>query len=810
MRNLLIYLLITTMLFACGGKKQQKQSENEEQGEVSLVIDSGSYTLAANLDILNEKKLPQLINFDQNIDQMSYQELKIWLYYVYAIHGLHIMEADINGFFTANTDWYQRLVWDLWEKDEMPEEYSDITLSEEEQLFVDKIKKRMNELQKENFSPQGIHLLGNVNNIANLFQYKNTDEQFYKKLAENNFIISRGKNIQLFHLYEENDYKQLPNFITTDLYLQAFHMYFSYTLKSIEQEKLIPILTDLCLKMYNKSKALIHSNDNEIKKLAEFNTTFYAIPYFLLTQKELALSERQKKFFDVEISKINQEEDDLSEFLNWTEVFFSYSLFKPRGHYTRNSEMQQYFKAMMWLQTAPFCLDEREKLNQSVFSGYLLTDKELYKSYQSIYEPIAFLVGLPDNLSFMDITDFIHGKQQINSIEEAFTTENINKIEENLKILAKTRNKIKPEIEISCVDKINFMPQRYLIDSDIIQKMVDVGSNSERAYPRALDLFSTFGVKSAEDILTKTYRDQEKWELFTTRLNENKTKFQHFNDWNKSVYNKWIKSLIELQKTDKQYPEFMQTAAWSLKNLNTALASWAELKHDAILYGEQPMAAECGGGGPPTPIVKGYVEPNLKFWNELAELLILTKNVLAKNGLLTEDLKAKNEQLADYVKFLIQVSKKELANEVLDDNEYFTIEYMGSSIEYFTLSVIEPGLYMDEWSQVKGPDKSIAVVADIYTRNVPECNKNGILHVATGNVNSIYVVVPIGKELYLTKGATFSYYEFVEPLGTRLTDEEWQKRLDEGKIPKEEEWMKDIIIGTEPEVEERVFYSSGC
>ncbi|MCS2582582.1 DUF3160 domain-containing protein [Bacteroides sp. BFG-551] len=42
-------------------------------------------------------------------------------------------------------------------------------------------------------------------------------------------------------------------------------------------------------------------------------------------------------------------------------------------------------------------------------------------------------------------------------------------------------------------------------------------------------------------------------------------------------------------------------------------ASWAELKHDAILYGEQPMAAECGGAGPPDPIVVGYVEPNLPF-----------------------------------------------------------------------------------------------------------------------------------------------------------------------------------------------------
>lgn len=39
----------------------------------------------------------------------------------------------------------------------------------------------------------------------------------------------------------------------------------------------------------------------------------------------------------------------------------------------------------------------------------------------------------------------------------------------------------------------------------------------------------------------------------------------------------------------------MQTPEWGYKNLNTALASWAELKHDAILYGEQPMAAECGG-----------------------------------------------------------------------------------------------------------------------------------------------------------------------------------------------------------------------
>ena len=56
---------------------------------------------------------------------------------------------------------------------------------------------------------------------------------------------------------------------------------------------------------------------------------------------------------------------------------------------------------------------------------------------------------------------------------------------------------------------------------------------------------------------------------------------------------------------------------------------------------------------------------------------------------------------------------------------------------------------------MQGPDKSIAVVADIYTRNVRGCDKNGVLHVATGNANNIYVVVEIEGNLYLTRGATF-------------------------------------------------------
>lgn len=67
----------------------------------------------------------------------------------------------------------------------------------------------------------------------------------------------------------------------------------------------------------------------------------------------------------------------------------------------------------------------------------------------------------------------------------------------------------------------------------------------------------------------------------------------------------------------------------------------AELKHDAILYGEQPMAAECGGAGPPDPIVVGYVEPNLPFWKKMSGILQATQLVLQQSNCLTDDLKGK-------------------------------------------------------------------------------------------------------------------------------------------------------------------------
>ena len=788
-----------------------KKTENVSDSKASLSVENMDKTASKYDSLRNAWK--QKFDFKQNIASLSVQDLRLLRNFPYAVNGLYFMEADLHAYFKAAIPWYEKCMWDMFEADELHLEYNDVKLSAVEKAFVEKVDKRIEELQKEMYITKNDYRIGNASNIVNLFQFKEIKPDFMEKIAQNNFVITGGGYQQLFHVYEENAYQQMPSFITTDLFLQAFHIYFSYVLKSLEKEKFIPAVEELCKKLYEASMA--KTQDATLALMAEYNAVFYAIPYTLLTGKTLSVPAKYESAYKTEVDNATKAIDTPSGFLS-TDYDFPYSLFKPRGHYSRKPEMQAYFRAMMWLQVAYLCRENDHQLKQCIFTASLLNTTKSSKNvplmdvYASVFEPVAFLVGLPDNLSVMDIAQFLKN-EKINELQQALSAENVGRINQKLVALTETRNLIKPKIELTCPDKINFMPQRYLIDNEVLLNMFDTIPNSERCFPKGLDVFCAFGSSSASDLLNNFYKDNNRWAKYPEEMARMQKKFDNYDGWNASVYNKWIESLLSLQKTDKNYPVFMQTKAWDYKNLNTSLASWAELKHDAILYGEQPMSAECGGGGPPEPIVVGYVEPNLLFWNKLSELITLTSKMLSAHDLLNADLKEKTNSLLTYVSFLTEVTELELAKKTLSEAQYSTIEHLGSSIEWFTLSVLDPDLRLDNWNLVEGADRSVAVVADVFTRNIPDCNKNGVLHVATGSANNLYVVVEINGCLRLTRGATFSYYEFVRPLGDRLTDEEWQKiEQDKAKRPPLLEWMQEIISDSEPKSDSRNFYSSGC
>jgi hypothetical protein len=797
--------LLLSFLFSCSSEKDSESTDSKTEEKTELTETTDSNFVIPELKSL----MPHMADFNKGkvdiskikIEDLSLVECRIYRNHFLATKGYVFMKAELRAFFSA-TDYYDKLIWDMYEYDKEP----NLSFSKEEQEFIDKLKTRENQLRKQNF----IDNKANIGNIVNLYQFTDIKPKFLEAIAKNGFVITAGNEEQLFHVYENNDYRQVPNFITTDIYLQLYHMYFSYVLKSIEKESFIPALNTICLNQYEYFLGERDDYTGEMKAKMAKNAAFYKIAYDLVCSPDQVMDtdEEIESIVNTEVKLILEASSGESPFMNGSSV--DYSLYKPRGHYTRKEEMQRYFRAMMWLQNAFYC--GATKMNQvddiMLHAIALKMNPAALAEFKKMDEPLTYIFGQQDNLSMLDVLNEMEnsGINTLQGVIDADKKAWSKKIE---KMYSK-KNKIKSGNE-DCF-KVNFIPQRYLADNDILQNLVDnTNKPSQRCFPQGLDMFAAFGNENAKNILMNELKEGESWDKYEQNLEEQTKKFSKKNDWSKTIYDSWIKMLVDMDNKNDKYQPFMNTPQWSKKNLYTGLASWAELKHDAILYGEQPMAAECGGGGPPDPYTLGYVEPNLVFWKSLLGVSNKTKMILENNGLYNEDVAGKTKEIIESIEFMVQVSKKELAGKKLSQREYETIEYIGSTIEWLTLSVLDPDLELDSWNLVQGPDKSVAVVADIYTNNNRKCEQQGILHVATGLVNEIYVLVEIEGLLYLTKGATLSYHEFQRALNDRLTDETWQKMLHNGERPGIPSWIQEIMFDDGiPKANEKIFYSSGC
>lgn len=758
------------------------------------------------------KKLPLNIN----VDNLSIAEIRILRNAVSARQGYCFMNGDLRGIFGA-TSWYTQKMEDRFWKEENGKA-APIKYTAAEQAFVQKLKKREDFLKtKNNVAPSG--MMVNMENIINSFQLESFDQRLYNAIGKNGFAIVPGEEDQLFHIYERNDYRQFPSFVTTDLYLQAFHMFFDCLLKETEEQKFSPMVTLFVKQNYEQMMQLASTTtDAKIKAAAEHNAAYYAIAYELNTGKSLPVPASFTELVKEEINHVNAAETTSSEFLGYTEArnmpMFIYNIYRPRGHYTRNETLKRYFCAMMWLQNAPFGTDKDDQLEQALLLAQTIGgNANLTKQYKDITEPITYLMGMPDDVSILQVyaeiqksgstvSELINDKKKFDAIRKA------------LEELSKKQSIIKPKFQASSPFKICLMPQRYMPDSEVLQEMVDYESTPTlRDVPKGLDILASIGISSAERILIQELKEQEKWNKYTSNLEQMKKRMGEI-DWNQTVANKWIAALKDVNSKNAQYPKFMLSPQWDKKNLNAALASWAELKHDAILYAKQPMGAECGGGGPPEPYVKGYVEPNIAYWTKAIELIDATMDVLKRFDLVTEKGTTAATDLREQAEFLLNCSKKELAGKNLTEQEYRQIETIGSTFENITLNLIkEPDQFLMGWGNVNGADKKISVVADVYTANSYNNPDKSVLYEAVGPAHEIYVVVELDGYLYLTRGAVFSYREFQEDIAApRKTDEEWQQELqtqpDKG-IPN---WMKEIIVplGGKSLDNEHIFYSSGC
>ncbi len=472
-----------------------------------------------------------------------------------------------------------------------------------------------------------------------------------------------------------------------------------------------------------------------------------------------------------------------------------------------------------------------QTLQASLIASKFLKSHDIQKRWERIYKITSFFVGFSDDLGPYEysivLKSLFKGEIKLEKLEEKYSE--IKNILLNLPYNPKIYGglgacqlsmpcpplsdqeiqelKLQEKKLIEATKGLRLMGQRFTIDSWFFSELVSpysgiyIGNKTTRpftlvktqipgcqegreirGFPRGLDIMALLGSKRAKEILKElgdtAYSDYEK--KFSELKKELDTLPQY--KWFENLYWGWLYVLKSLLgEFGEGYQTFMQTKAWQDKELNTALASWAELRHDTILYTKQSYTGAEMGSVEEPPIV-GYVEPIPEFYARLLTLTKITskglKELIPKENL--EKLKIE-EVLTEFSKILtklLEISKKELENKPLNQEEYDFIQYFGVNLENLVRLVAQAE-----------PDPDIfktTLIADVHT----ESNTKKVLEEGVGYIKTLVVAykLPDGRIL-IGVGPIFSYYEFKQPMENRLTNETWRLMLQENP-PSSPEWTR--------------------
>ena len=658
-------------------------------------------------------------------------------------------------------------------------------------------------------------------------------------LIKNNFVVVEDNYQEFFSAYEENRYDDIPSLITTDSVMHTYHLVFDHLLRVLEKDKLSKELVNITADM----KAISESDyeklkDTDWKDAAKINVAFFSVADKLINPdsetKDYVLEEVKAELDKIEkhegiaesavmnigVDMSNKEEIDTNtpEGTQKIDVFLEdYSQYVPRGHYTESEGLKRYFKTMMYLGRMSFRV---KNLNETK-SAILITNninktEEIKNAWNRIYEPTTFFVGKTDDINFYDYSKVLkesYSKENLSLDEILSNKDGLNLFVENAKKLDPPQINSMPifapgivsESKDDQIKAFRFMGQRFTIDASILQKLIyrDVGNkNGEipgvpdettRMLPKVLDIPAVMGSEEALNILKS--EGEGDYYKYLENLDTMKTYVSKLdrNTFTQNLYWGWIDVLNSTISTKGYgYPSFMQNQSWARKDLNTYISNYTELKRDTILYAKQVMAEMGGGSGEgPTPDSRGYVEPNPYVYAKLASLTKMTKEGLQIRTLLSDKDVTILDDLYNLSMKLKTISEKELNLEDITDDEYTFIKNYGGSIEHLWMKSLEDKLDPNgPYSKTFLEDNPAPVVADIATS--PE---GLVLEEGTGKIATIYAIVPIDGKLRLTRGATYTHYEFVWPMSNRLTDESWRQLLETKQdAPKIAEWKKSFFV----------------
>lgn len=615
-----------------------------------------------------------------------------------------------------------------------------------------------------------------------------------ESLIKNNFAVVKGYGDEFFDIYESNRYVMFPNFITVDSLMHTYHLYFAYLMRQTEKEYLADKLGTLGDNMLNASADQYKELEQSNWKDAAFRNMEFFYIAGLLQDKGPSVAINSAEFD----AAVKSEYDKIMAAAGIEDCAISgqkedYTQFKPRGYYDGDEKLEKYFRAMMWYGRIPFAFEREEMVKSAILMSLAIAKNE--EDWKNIYDTTKFFAGASDDPGYdqmIEVIESTYGKipeiKDLADDEASFTA-----CMEALKKLDPPKINSIPVMEGDdpVIPSFRFMGQRFTIDAAIMQRLVyssvkENGEGERRYLPDTLDVAAALGSETAYKILEQ--QGDTQYENYNDNLAFVKSHFDNSDAslWDASLYSGWLHILRPLfEQKGEGYPSYMQNELWTTKNLETFAGSFAELKHDTILYAKQLMA-EMGGGDMEVLDDRGYVDPQPVIYSRFIALSEKTKDGLDKMGMLSDSEKENLERLSEIGRRLLEISEKELTNEAITEDDYEFIRCYGGDLEHFWKEA-NKDIKEDLSDSYEAPCQ---VVADIATDPNGSC-----LEVGTGKVDNVYVVFPIDGKLHIGRGSCYSFYQFTMPISERLTDEEWKIKLSGGYMDDDWNWVE---IGDKP------------
>ena len=450
------------------------------------------------------------------------------------------------------------------------------------------------------------------------------------------FVWEQDENDDIITPYQAFEHGDVPIFVTADTLLHLYHVQFDETLKEIEENEFFGDTLDLTAALLADAENHHAKSADERQEAALRNVAYLAVAMKLI-DPETTVPELVADDVQAELAKI----DAHAGFAD-SDIFIyaeDYSQYVPRGHYTRSEELERYFRTLMWYGRMAFLLkgaenwgpagdaliseeDAKIQTIQAVMIAQALNSVQVGERlardiWERMYAVTSFYVGLADDLTPFEYLGAV--KKAFGSLFELADLDDEAKFHDLKTELALLRSPeifggtgnamvtppVTPETLQELLDKtkgMRLMGQRFIPDSYMFQQLVFpqvedytgggypftlgwTGLRWGRCYPRGLDVMTILGSSLAEAILVE--EGDTDYIYHARQLQKLEDQFAEFGvpEWNRNLYWSWLYTLQALLGDfGDGYPAFMQTEAWRKKELNAALASWTELRHDTILY----------------------------------------------------------------------------------------------------------------------------------------------------------------------------------------------------------------------------------